>query len=437
MSGFTVVVADGKRLGAVRLRCRRLREAGLRVLVLADRERAGCFVGRADAVAACTDLGSPDAVAEALRPYRGELERVASLDERCWPVVVSACRQLDVPLPGIRGQLNCRIKPRMRNLLHEVSPVASATVAAVDSPRRWEDAVRRVGAPFVVKPIWGTCSDYVSMVAERADALEVIGRTFAELAADTALRTFYDGEAVWDPRTQLLLEELIPGRELSYEGFVQAGRVVRLAIQEKVRWGHVGTFSFETANVCPTPFLDDVAASAVQEQVGRAVAALDLDDTFVHVELKLDGDRIAIVEVNPRLGGGSVPAMLERLLDIDTEAMELSLQCGKRLPPEYEHRHDYFLLGVFVNADEPGVVDGLEGMEWVRARPEFCFDTCYLERGQQVPSRDALARRESWLYCYDAFYWCGSPDRIDELHDETRRRVRLRLVSEANDPRAI
>ena len=117
--------------------------------------------------------------------------------------------------------------------------------------------------------------------------------------------------------------------------------------------------------------------------------------------------------------------MLECLTKADVRDMRVRLALGEVVAAPC-CRTDGFALGVFVNACEAGIVRGVEGLEWVRAQPEFVFDTVYVRRGQVIPPRGASKRgREAWLYGYDAFYWCDDTDRIDDLHRETLRRVRV------------
>ena len=294
------------------------------------------------------------------------------------------------------------------------------------TPQRVGAAVEQLGVPLVVKPIWGQGGDYVEIVSDRRDAFETIARTFAALRADTYVRPLRCDGRTWDPQSQLLLERFASGRELSFEGFVQSGRCVCLALQEKYRWSADDGIRFETANLCPSPFVRPVEHQRIVAAVQAALIALEVDDTFVHVELKCDDDHVSIIEVNPRLGGGSVPAMLEFLTQADVRDMRVRLALGE-LVTAPSCRTGGFALGVFVNACEAGIVRGVDGLEWVRAQPEFSFDTEYVRPGQVIPPRGASKRgREAWLYGYDAFYWCDDTDRIDDLHRETLRRVRVR-----------
>jgi biotin carboxylase len=410
------------------LRMQQMRRLGHGILVLSTAKAAHQLADAADKVVVCDDVFSADALTAALAPYAADGLRFSIIGDKTWSSQFETAKRLGMPFPGMAGQLNCRIKPRLRRLLADTMPLRATVLSADEStPERIDALVTEIGLPFVVKPIWGAASNYVEFVHDRDAAYEVITDTFAALAKDQDLNPVDDGEQVWDPKRQILVEEFITeGRELSYEAFVQHGRLVPLLIQEKYKFAREGSFHFETANLCPTPFVTDEEEGLLHQQLQEAMTKLGVDDTFVHIECKWDGERVRIIEVNSRIGGGSVPKMLNIFLGIDPREMTLKLALGETLPTEYP-RKGGFLLGVFVNAHESGEFVGFDGVDWVRERPEFSFDLEYLQPGTIVPPRDVKSGRERWLFCYDVFYHCSDRDEIPYLYEETLRRVKLRF----------
>jgi biotin carboxylase len=410
------------------LRMQQMRRLGHPILVVSTAEAAPKLADAADKVVVCDDVFSADSLAAALAPYAADGLRFSIIGDKTWSAQFGAAQQLGIPFPGLAGQLNCRIKPRLRRVLADTMPLRTTVLSADEATAERIDAlVTEIGLPFVVKPIWGAASSYVEFVHDRDAAHEVITSTFAALAEDQDLNPLNDGDQVWDPKRQILIEEFITaGRELSYEAFVQHGRLVPLLIQEKFKFDREGSFHFETANLCPTPFLTGEDEALIHRHMQDAMTKLGVDNTFVHVECKWDGERLQIIEVNSRIGGGSVPKMLNIFLGIDPREMTLKLAVGDTVPTEYP-RKDGFLLGVFVNAHESGEFVGFKGLDWVRDRPEFSFDLEYLQAGTIVPPRDVKSGRERWLFCYDVFYHCTDRAEIPYLYEETLRRVTLQF----------
>lgn len=414
----------------LRNRARSLREHGVPVLFLCAPEFASVYEECADEVVVCSDVFSEDAVVEALSPYRGTIDRFSIINDKIWPVQLGASRRLGIDFPGFEGQLNCRIKPRLREVLAETLPLHTEVFSSSDLTREnVAAAVERLGVPFVIKPIWGTASAFVEIVDDPERAYDELAETFESLRAGHPHGPFDDGTRRWDPRNEVLLESFIgSGRELSFEAFMQGGDLVPLLIQEKLLWAQEEGFRLETANVCPTPFVSAEEEERICDILQDALRKLGVDDTFVHIEFKWDGEKASIIEVNPRIGGGSVAKTLIAWLDIDVRDMGRKLQLGEALPRKYERTKEGFLLGVFVNAVESGIFKEYEGLDWVHAQPEFDFEQNYLEAGQRVPRRgESKATREGWMYTYDAFYHCTDVERIDYLHEETRKRVLLKF----------
>ncbi|GAA3055585.1 hypothetical protein GCM10010448_43760 [Streptomyces glomeratus] len=412
----------------LRNRARSLREHGVPVLFLCAAEFVSVYEEVADEVVVCSDVFSEEAVVEALTPYRGRLDRFSIVNDKIWPMQLGAARRLGMDFPGFEGQLNCRIKPRLREVLGGVLPLRTEVFKAADLSRENAAAVvERLGVPFVIKPIWGQASAFVEIVQDPERAYDELAETFEGLREGHPHGPFDDGTRVWDPRGEVLLESFIAeGRELSFEAFVQGGQLVSLLIQEKLLWAQEDGFRLETANVCPTPFVSAEEEERIRVILQDALRKLGVDDTFVHIELKWDGERVSIIEVNPRIGGGSVAKTLMAWLDVDVRDMGRKLQMGEPLPRTYPRAKEGFLLGVFVNAEESGIFKEFTGLDWVRAQPEFDFEQQYLQPGHRVPARgESKATREGWMYTYDAFYHCTDVDRISYLHEETRNRVKL------------
>ncbi|WP_026422589.1 ATP-grasp domain-containing protein [Actinokineospora inagensis] len=416
--------------GEVEIRCGLLRDMGLRSLVLARPEMVERYTGKADLVVACADVYSTDAVTEVLTPYRGKLANWVTLNDLVWHMQLGVSDRLGITFPGKRGQLNCRIKPLLREVLADTLPTRARVINRDDLSRALVTELGAdLGYPFVVKPIWGSGGSYVEFVEDAETGYDLISTVFTQLAEDSNIHTYgTDDGRLWDPRTQLLVEEYVTGRELSLEAFVQHGELTSLLTQEKYFWDSDGAYRFETANLCPTPFLTEAEHATIHTVMQDAITRLGVDDTFVHIEFKWDGDRVHMIELNPRLGGGAVPKTLDNWFGIDTRQLRFTLMVGDPMPAHF-HGRDGFTLGVFVNAHQSGTFTELDGLSWVHAQPEFSFEQKYLQEGQHIPPRNgSKANRVHWLYCYDAFYDCTDITQIDRLYTETRNRVHLKFA---------
>jgi len=100
----------------------------------------------------------------------------------------------------------------------------------------------------------------------------------------------------------LIVEEYLPGEEVSVEGLLGPDGLEVLAILDKPD-PMAGPFFEETIFVTPTR-LDDPTGERVVEVVERAVDALGLAFGPIHAELRIAGDRVSVIEIAARSIGG-------------------------------------------------------------------------------------------------------------------------------------
>lgn len=151
--------------------------------------------------------------------------------------------------------------------------------------------ISAVPFPFVLKPAVGFLSAGVYTVFDRDDwtrALEEIGENFQKLAD-----TFPD--AVVGDQT-FVLESYIPGREFALDLYFRDGKPVIVNIFEHPfsSGKDVSDRLYLTGKHLFDRWLEPFTA-----YMTRLNEALHLDRIPVHVELRVDGDTIVPIEVNP------------------------------------------------------------------------------------------------------------------------------------------
>jgi hypothetical protein len=367
-------------------------------------------------------LGSVDALAAALTPGSGGSPRILIAGDDVWPLLAAACERLGDAV--LEAQVTCRIKPLLRKKLRPELSTAWAIVDVEAADDVLDGVFSGLPSTVVLKPLWGTGSRYVTKVQGRLEAGAACRRLSAVMSLDPMLEPVVLGGCAWDPRRQLLVEAFVEGTEYSIEGYVAEGVTQVLMIQEKARWRSDVTLPFETLNLAPTPNLSVPSRKLLERATAEAVGDAGLDQTFFHIELREREGRVTIIEINPRLGGGSVPAMLDFWFGEDVGQLALKLAMGEA-PPPFGPGREGFLVGVFVNAQESGVFSRIEGAEWCRAQAQFAFETFYRRRGEIIPPPESIGPdRSGWMYLYDAFFWCQHLEDVDPLYDGTLAAVR-------------
>ncbi|WP_128643252.1 ATP-grasp domain-containing protein [Streptomyces sp. SS] len=198
-----------------------------------------------------------------------------------------------------------RDKLEMRRILERRAPHLNPAFAAGDDA----EAVARLfaGHPLVVaKPVDGAGSMAIELV-ERPEQLAPEHRTGGTL-----------------------LEQFAGGREFSVETFSEGGRHTVVGIAEK---GTTDGF-VEVSHLMPAPSLDAAGRRLVERAVAELLDAVGLTDGPSHTEVKLDGERVVVIETHNRPGGDGIAELVRLTTGINWRRAALGWPLGEGLRRE-------------------------------------------------------------------------------------------------------
>jgi biotin carboxylase len=176
---------------------------------------------------------------------------------------------------------------------------------------------RTLPYPCVVKPLSMSASRGVI----RANDAEEFHEAFRRIKALLESRLV---QALRDPASaSLAVEGYIDGDEYAVEGLLDGGRLRVLAIFDKPD-PLVGPYFEETIYVTPSRAPIEVQR-AIEEAAGRAAAALGLIHGPVHVECRVNGQGIFVLEAAARPIGGLCARVL-RFVPTGVEPVRASLE---------------------------------------------------------------------------------------------------------------
>jgi biotin carboxylase len=237
--------------------------------------------------------------------HRGRIDGVfASCDYPGAAVAALVAQRLGLPGAPPRAVLRAAHKYYARCTQREVVPESTPRFAWID-PAAAPPRELSTGFPCFVKPVKGLFSRW----ARRVDDPDSLARLLASPALGEFLaRWSATFERLLAPHPEFALgaramiaEELLRGALVTVEGFRQGARLEFLGVVDS---------SVDPASGSFTRFdFPSRLARGVQERMyeiaRRLIPALGLDASFFNVEMfwDADSDRIAIVEVNPRMVG--------------------------------------------------------------------------------------------------------------------------------------
>jgi biotin carboxylase len=253
---------------------------------------------------------------------RFPLDAIIAAEDEGTVVAAAACQRLGLthnPPASVRA---ARRKDVMRARLHEAGvpcPAHRAYPAEVD-PRK---PAREAPLPCVVKP----ASLSASRGVIRADTTTGVEQAIRRV------RAILDQEEVDHPgraaRT-IVVEEFVPGAEVSVEGLLVDGELHALAILDKPD-PLDGPYFEETLFVAPSR-LPPADQTAVLEAAAGAAAALGLREGPVHAELRINDDGVWLIEIAPRSIGGLCSRLFRYRSGISLEELILRHALGLPFP---------------------------------------------------------------------------------------------------------
>ena len=223
-------------------------------------------------------------------------------------------------------------------------------------------AAEAVGFPCVVKAVSLSASQGVLRADDPAAAVE---------AARRIRQVLHDAERPADE--PLLIEEYLPGPELSIDGVLTAGDLTVTAVFDKPGMPDGPTFE-ETLLVSPSRLAEGMLAAAVRT-AADAARALGLSTGPVHAELRICDRGPAMLELAPRSIGGLCSRALSFPGGASLEEIILANALGRPVPaaatpPLSTPAGPVRPCGVFMlPVPRPGVLRAVEGRAEALAVP--------------------------------------------------------------------
>jgi biotin carboxylase len=370
--------------------------------------------GMADRVVP-VDTGDIDSVLAAVKAETAPVSGVITFAEALVPTVARVAAELGLPWVSERTAQLTRDKYRMREAAHAHGVPQPRFGLARDLDEALSVA-ERVGFPLVLKPVLGTGSMFVRSVADPAELTELF-EFFRASAWDRFTTDPLHHAAMGEYGGALLLEEFVPGPEISVESLVVDGTPHMVAIHDKPL--PTGP-TFEEVYACtPTRLRGDVV-EAVAKAAADVHAALGIDVGGTHVEFRLrDGTEPVLLEAAARLGGGPIYRSVLLSTGVDMVAAALDLATGRM--PVIEPRERPTAVGFWnIFPERAGRFVAAHGVEQARADERVVELDIYREPGELLAMPPQTFQGHGHL-----MFVAPSVDELDGVFYELTELVRL------------
>lgn len=263
-------------------------------------------------------------------------------------VHLAALRGLPGPTP--EAFMRCHDKLESRRLQRDAVPHATPRFFSLDPSAPVPDPLA-LPYPLFVKPVSAHLSQLAFPVRDRRELGEALGAARAQLDQVAAFDEELEGRSFH----LMLVEELLEGRLVTFEGFMHAGTMTAIGVTDSVL--HPNGISFIRFDY-PSALPSDVS-QRLREIAEVLMPALGFDDSLFNIEFFVQADGTAkIVEVNGRMASQFAP-LVRAVHGVSTYRVQLELATGGS-PSIPEPRTDVvassFVLRRYI---EDGVVESV------------------------------------------------------------------------------
>jgi biotin carboxylase len=315
----------------------------LGVEVVVGSEQAQALAGSMGDRSVVVPLDDPEATMDTVAALhaRSPLDAVVAVDDQGVLIAARVAARLGLPHNPFDAVAATRDKAAMRRAFMAAG-VPQPRFEVVD-----HEPTGNIGFPCVIKPVSLSASRGVIRVDDPAAATTAAAR----------VRAIVDGP--------LLVEEYVPGVEVALEGLLRAEYLEVLAVFDKPD-SLEGPYFEETIYVTPSRLVPEVLA-AIERVAADAAAALGLVEGPVHAELRIDGDRVVMLELAARSIGGLCSRALRFGAGISLEEVVLRHALG--LPLADSCREPAATGVMMIPIPRAGTLEAVHGQDDARAVP--------------------------------------------------------------------
>ncbi|GAB3260441.1 ATP-grasp domain-containing protein [Chitinimonas naiadis] len=286
----------------------------------ADRQRLHAL---ADQVITIADTQCVDDIAMALRRCHTQhpVSAVLSTLQMCTLPAAEAARLAGLRGTRVEGIRNARDKPQCRRLLAAIG-IPSVAHAVVRDTQQALAELEHIGYPAIIKPITGLGKCLTTIVHKPEDVAPHFDQA---VAGHSALASGLQQ----DVGLEFLVESLAEGPLYSIEvGIGDHDEWMPLAIVRRKTARHNPVL--ELGSTMPSG-LSDAQQQEAADYARRVAQALGLGIGLFHVEFIYTAQGPRLVEVNPRIAGGSIPDLIHTATGVNLFEVLLRIFLGERL----------------------------------------------------------------------------------------------------------
>lgn len=267
------------------------------------------------------------------------------------PLLARICEHFGLIGNSYPASINTRNKYEMRKRLKETG-LGSPEYHLIQNKDDLEDAIDWIGFPAVMKPVWGSDSQFVVQVKDSDEAYA----TYEYLLKNCNEQ--YDTIFKYNENL-FLYEEYLDGTEVSLECYSQYGIPHVLGINEKQPIKP--PYFVEYGDIAPARLTEEIEKEVVK-LAESSLIALGVQNSLSHIELKITSHGPKIIEVASRMGGDDIHLNVKTVWGADMIKIGLQIALGLKVDHKKIDPSDCVICRYFI-PEYSGIVTNISGVK--------------------------------------------------------------------------
>jgi biotin carboxylase len=309
--------------------------------------------------------------------------RVATVDgafgsqDQTMHLAVRVADRLGLPGPSPESFMRCHDKLEARRWQQRIVPEATPRFAPLDPDTVGNDPPLDV--PFFMKPTTGHLSQLAFTIRDRDELSAALARVRRELDAVT----WFDRRLEKGEFRHMLAEELLTGRQVTFEGFMHAGSLTPVGMTDSILHPNgISFLRFDYPSAVPSELQRRMAGIAE-----RFMRGIEFEGSLFNMDFFVGpGGDLKIIEVNGRMASQFGP-LVKAVHGMSTYEVQLELMSGglPELPPA---RSDLVASSFVLRTYEDAIVEAVPDPAAVLERYPHAQVELLVRPGQRLSDND-------------------------------------------------
>lgn len=308
---------------------------------------------------------------------RNRIDAIVTVNEYVVEQTAILCSVLGLKGLDVGAAKRCRNKYLTRFCLSN-SGIEQPKFELVRKPEDLYEMADKLGYPFIVKPMNFAGSCAVTKVEDETVLNKIVKNLYDIKKNAPSNEHFID-----QIKDYWLAEQYLSGAEITVECVVDKGEAHIIAIHDKMVLNDSDDF-LEQYAVTPSPRLSEEIQLKIVKQSKEILKALEYDNGVAHIEYRVDGDKLGLLEVNARIGGVLIAASAYNSTKVNLSECLVKISLDEEIIIDIRERIPTAFCTAFTGV---GHVKSIRGIEEAKRMNGLVYMDQWIKTGDQIENK--------------------------------------------------